>query len=78
MLSASLCMHACMYVCMYVCVYIHYIVTCMSGSRWGFGLEVGFIDHFNTRLVTTFNYSASAYFHILQIITAHAKSFHEL
>jgi hypothetical protein len=41
----------------------------------GFGLEIGFIDHFNTRLVTTLNYSAIADFNILQITTAHAKSF---
>jgi hypothetical protein len=30
----------------------------MSDSRRGFGLEIGFIDHFITRLVTTLNYSA--------------------
>jgi hypothetical protein len=29
-----------------------YIVTCMSDCRRGFGLEIGFIDHFNTRRVT--------------------------
>jgi hypothetical protein len=45
----------------------------MSDSQWGFGLEIGFIDHFNVRLVTIFNYSASADFHTLQITTAHAK-----
>jgi hypothetical protein len=48
---------------------------CMSDYRWGFGLEIGFIDHFNTRLMTTLNYSAIADFHTLQITTAHAKSF---
>jgi hypothetical protein len=30
-----------------------YIVTCMSDSRRGFGLDIGFIDHFNTQLVIT-------------------------
>jgi hypothetical protein len=42
----------------------------------GFGLEIGFMDHFDTRLVTTINYSAIADLHILQITTAHANSFH--
>jgi hypothetical protein len=36
---------------------------------------IGFIDHFTTRFVTTFNYSAIADLHILQITTAHARSF---
>jgi hypothetical protein len=36
------------------------IVTFLSNFRRGFGLEFGFIDHFNTRLVTTINYSAIA------------------
>jgi hypothetical protein len=39
------------------------------------GLVIGFIDHFNTRLVTTFNYSAIANLHTLKTTTAHAKSF---
>jgi hypothetical protein len=40
----------------------------------GFELKIGFIDHFNTRLVTTLNYNAIADPHTLQISTAHAKS----
>jgi hypothetical protein len=32
----------------------------------GFVLDIGFIDHFHTRLVTTFIYSAIANFHTLQ------------
>jgi hypothetical protein len=28
-------------------------VTCVSDSRRGFGLDIGFIDHFNTQLVIT-------------------------
>jgi hypothetical protein len=39
----------------------------------GFGLEIGFIEHFNTRLVTTFNYIAIVDLHNLHIPTAHAK-----
>jgi hypothetical protein len=41
----------------------------------GFGLEIGFIDHVNTGLVTTLNYSTIANLHTLQITKAHAKSF---
>jgi ethanolamine utilization microcompartment shell protein EutS len=41
----------------------------------GFELVIGFIDHFNTRLVTTLNYSAIADLQNLQISTAHAKYF---
>jgi hypothetical protein len=41
----------------------------------GFGLEIGFTDCFNTRLVTAINYSAIAERHTLQITRAHAKSF---
>jgi hypothetical protein len=41
----------------------------------GFGLEIGFIDHFNTRLVTALNYGAIGDLHSLQITTAHTKSF---
>jgi hypothetical protein len=55
--------------------YISYIVTCMSDYQRGFGLEIKFIDHFNTRLVTTLNYSAIANLHILQITTAHSTPF---
>jgi hypothetical protein len=42
----------------------------MSDYRRGFGLVIGFVDHFNTRLVTALNYSAINGLH-----TAHAKSF---
>jgi hypothetical protein len=41
----------------------------------GFGLEIEFTNHFNTQLVTTFNYSAITDLHTLQITTAHAKYF---
>jgi hypothetical protein len=50
-----------------------YIVTCMRASRRGFGLKIGFIDHL--QVVTTNNYNTIANFHILQVTTAHAKSF---
>jgi hypothetical protein len=38
-------------------------------------LEIGFIDNFKTRLVTTFNYSAIADLHTLQVTTVHARPF---
>jgi hypothetical protein len=46
-----------------------------SDYRRGSGSHIGFIDHFNTQLVITLNYSAIADLHTLQITTAHAKSF---
>jgi hypothetical protein len=42
------------------CLYRLYIVTILSDSRLGFGLEIGFIDHFNPRFVTTFIYRTIA------------------
>jgi hypothetical protein len=51
------------------------IIMRRSDYRRGFGLEIGFIDHFDTRLMTALNYSAITDLHTLQIITAHAKSF---
>jgi hypothetical protein len=44
----------------------------MCDSQRGFGLDIGFIDHFNTRLLTTLNYSAVANFTLYK---SHAKSF---
>lgn len=41
------------------------ISMCRSDSRHGFGLESGFINHFNTRLISTLNYSAIADLHTL-------------
>jgi hypothetical protein len=46
-----------------------------SNSRRDFGLEIGFSDHFNTRLVTTHNYSAIPDLHTLQIPRAHRLLF---
>jgi hypothetical protein len=40
-----------------------------------FALEIGFNDHFNTRLVKTLNYSAITDLHILKITTTHGMSF---
>jgi ethanolamine utilization microcompartment shell protein EutS len=40
-----------------------HIVACLSDSR----RDIGFIDHFNTQLVITLNYSAIANSHTLQI-----------
>jgi hypothetical protein len=58
-------------------MFILYVIYCHD-FEWlstGSGLEIGFIDHFSIRLVSTLNYSAIADFHTLQITTAHAKSF---
>jgi hypothetical protein len=52
-----------------------YTVTCMGVLQTGFGLETRFTDHFNTRLVTTLNYSPIADLHTPQISTAHARCF---
>jgi hypothetical protein len=54
-----MCLHCHVYVCDY---------------QRGFGFDIGFIDHFNTRLVTTLNYSAIADLHILKITRVHVKS----
>jgi hypothetical protein len=56
----------------YVRNYAFNIVTCMSDSRRGFGLDFGFIDHFTIHLVITLKYGAIVIFHILQY---HCKSF---
>jgi hypothetical protein len=48
----------------------------MGDSRRSFGLDFGFITHFNTQLVITLNYSAIVNLHTLQMTTARAKSFH--
>jgi hypothetical protein len=49
---------------------VQIIVALMSGSGRGFELDIVFIDHFNTQLVITLNYSAIANFHTLQIARA--------
>jgi hypothetical protein len=43
--------------------------------RRGFGLEIGFIGHINTQLVTALNYSTIADFDTLPLTPSHAKSF---
>jgi hypothetical protein len=42
----------------------------MGDYRRGVALEIGFIDHFNIRLVSTLNYSTIADLHNLQIARA--------
>jgi hypothetical protein len=54
------------------------VVTCYSDPRQDFGLEIRFTDHFNTRLVTTLNYSAIADLHTLQITRPHTLSLSSL
>jgi hypothetical protein len=46
-----------------------------SDYRRGFGLDIRFIDRFNTQLLITLNDSTIANFHTLQITIAHALSF---
>jgi hypothetical protein len=46
-------------------VILLYVVTYLSDSRRGFGLDIGFTDHFNTQLVITLNYSTITNFHTL-------------
>jgi hypothetical protein len=41
----------------------------------GFGLDIGFIDHLYTRLVSTSNYSAITNLHNSQNTTEHTKPF---
>jgi hypothetical protein len=45
----------------------------MRNYKWGYRLDIGFIDHFNTQLVITFNYSAILNIHTLQNIRAYTK-----
>jgi hypothetical protein len=47
----------------------------MCNYRRGFGLEIGFINHINTRPMNIFNYRAIADFDTLHITTPHVKSF---
>jgi hypothetical protein len=58
--------------------YLVYIITYMSDSSWAFGLEIGFMDHFNTRLFTTINYNTITDYNILHITITHAKCFHSV
>lgn len=48
----------------------------MSDSRQNFGLEIVFIDHFNTQFVITLIYSAIVNFHALRITKAQLSLFH--
>jgi hypothetical protein len=47
----------------------------MSNYRRGFILDIGFIDHFYTRLGITSNYRATANLQNSEITTAPAKPF---
>jgi hypothetical protein len=52
----------------YASPYVH-IITCVSDSRRGFGLEIRCIVHFNSRLVTTLNYSSIVNLHTVLELT---------
>jgi hypothetical protein len=51
------------------------VAMCMSDSRQGFGLDIGIVDHFNTQLIITLNYSVIADLHTLQITVTHTLVF---
>jgi hypothetical protein len=58
------------------CVFSLYnIVTYMNDYRWGFGLDIEFVDHFSTHFVITHNYSTITDFRISQVARPHVKSF---
>jgi hypothetical protein len=54
-------------------LYRIYILSCEGVTIDEFGLEIGFIDHF--QVINTSNYNTIANIHTLQITTAHAESF---
>jgi hypothetical protein len=47
----------------------------LEGFSTGFGLQIGFTNHFNTWHVTTLNYSAITDLHILLITTVFQSAF---
>jgi hypothetical protein len=47
----------------------------MYVTQRGFRLDIGFIDHLDTQLGTTGNYSATTNLHNSQITISHAKVF---
>jgi hypothetical protein len=59
-------------------ILFQYTIICMGNYRRDLRLEIKFTAHFNTRLVTTLNYSAIADLHTLQITTAYVKSFYSV
>jgi hypothetical protein len=46
----------------------------MSDFRWAFGLDAGFIDHFDTQHEITLNYGAITDLHTLQITITQSVS----
>jgi hypothetical protein len=54
---------------------LNYIVTCSSDYKRGLDWRLDLLTTCNTQLVIPLNHSAIVDFHILQITTAHAKSF---
>jgi hypothetical protein len=52
-----------------------YCQVVRSGYCLGFGLDIGFIYHFNIQLVITLNYSSTADLHSLEFTRAHTKYF---
>jgi hypothetical protein len=52
-----------------------HIAMRMSDYRRAFGLDIGFIDHFNKQHAIALNYSAIADLHTLQITVTHTLVF---
>jgi hypothetical protein len=60
--------------CFQLYCHLKYCQVVWSDYRRGVGLDLGLIDHFNTHLVSAFNYNVIKC-HTLQFTKAHAKSF---
>jgi hypothetical protein len=54
---------------------VQHTVTCFNVTIDEIKFEIAFIDHFNTRRLNTFHYSAIAHLHTLQISVAHTRIF---
>jgi hypothetical protein len=59
----------------FVCIAYKYYHMCECDCRRGFGLDIKFIDHFNTLIVSTLNYSPIADFYTSQITVTHTLVF---
>jgi hypothetical protein len=65
-----------LYICKTLCFVFEFTLShSITDYRRSFGLDIGFIDYFGTKLLITFNYSTIASFDTLQITTARAKCF---
>jgi hypothetical protein len=51
-----------------------HIVTCMNDSQWGFGLDIGFIDHLCVVTTSTYNSLMGLHTSNISVTTPHIKS----